>query len=85
MEHGIGKIAAIETRALADREDVDAQIESLENSVVALRVLMERYAERGGHSVSAEALAASTVAKPSGRLAFDLRADEILRDLRRVK
>ena len=77
------KISAIEKNALVSREDVDTQIAGLEKSLADLRLLLERYSGQvpieSAHSPLAPA------SKSTGRLALELRADEIARDLRRIR
>ena len=76
-------ISAMKQKVLVHRQDVDGRIASLEKSVAALRQLIERYDGQG--SVSEPAPSKAGVVKYAGRLALDLRAEEIARDLRRVR
>lgn len=83
LERSRDSISVIEQKVRAHRQDVDARIASLEKSVAALRQLIERYDGQG--SVSAPLSSKAGVVKSAGRLALDLRAEEIARDLRQVR
>ena len=83
LERSRNGISVIEQKVLAHRQDVDARIASLEKSVAALRQLVERYDGHG--SVSESVPSKAGVVKSAGRLALDLRAEEIARDLRQVR
>ena len=83
LERSRNGISVIEQKVLAHRQDVDARIASLEKSVAALRQLVERYDGHG--SVSEPVPSKAGVVKSAGRLALDLRAEEIARDLRQVR
>ena len=79
LEKNNSAISAIEKKSRAARDDTDARIASLEKSTATLRQLIERQA----HQVSASESSASNagMVKSSGRLALDLRTEEIARDL----
>ena len=83
LERSNGNVAAIEQKALVARQDLDARIASLERSVVGLRQLVEQSDRKV--RVAEPSSPDSASAKSSGRLALDLRAEEIARDLRRVR
>ena len=82
LETSSSGIAATEQKALSARQEMDARIASLEKSVVALRQLIERYAHQA--PVSGPQSADAAKMKSSGRLALELRAEEIARDLKRL-
>ncbi len=75
------RAAGIEQQSHAAREDVDARIASLERSVAGLRQLVDQSARKHPISAALSVDAAST--QSSSRLALDLRAEEVARDLRR--
>ena len=79
LEKSNSAVSEIEKKSRDAREDIDARISSLEKSASALRQLIERQA----HQVSASGSPASNagMVKSSGRLALDLRTEEITRDL----
>lgn len=83
IEKSVGELSAMQQEALSDAEATDARIASLERSAGGLLQLIER----GGKQLSAsDALAEKSVASKSAtRLALDLRAEEIARDLRLVQ
>lgn len=83
LEKSVGELSAMQRDALSDREATDARIASLERSAGSLLQLIEH----GGKQTSASAALAekSEASKSAGRLALDLRAEEIARDLRRVQ
>ena len=83
VENGMSKISAIEKNTLVNREDVDTQIAGLEKSVATMRLLLERYSVQA--PIGSARSDAVTANRSAGRLALDLRADEIARDLRRVR
>ena len=83
LERSNGDVAAIEQKALVARQDLDARIASLERSVVGLRQLVEQSDRKV--RVAEPSSPDSMSLKSSGRLALDLRAEEIARDLRRVR
>ena len=76
-------LAAMEQKAFAARQETDARIVSLERSVAGLRQLIEQYDRTAPAAEPSSSDAAST--KSSGRLALDLRAEEIARDLRQAR
>ena len=75
--------SAVEQTALPFREEVDARIASLERSVGGLRQLIEQRDRKV--SVAEPVSPDAAAAKSSGRIALDLRAEEIARDVRRVR
>ena len=83
LEKSSSGLAAIEQKAVAARLEVDARMASLEKSVVALRQLIEQYGRQVADSEPLSSDAGSS--KSSGRLALELRAEEIARDLRQVR
>ena len=83
LERSNSGIAAMEQKALAARQDMDARIASLERSVSGLRQMIEQHDRQ--FSVSDSVSSGGASAKPAGRVALDLRAEEIARDLRRVR
>ena len=82
LEKSSGRASAMEQKSLAARTELDARIASLERSVTGLRQLIEQSARKFPVSERLPSDAAST--QSSSRLALDLRAEEIARDLRRV-
>ena len=83
LERGNGTAAAMEQKALLARQDLEVRISSLERSVVGLRQLVEQSDRKLPVTESSSPDSVST--KPSSRVALDLRAEEIARDLRRVR
>ena len=83
LERGNGTAAAMEQKALLARQDLEVRISSLERSVVGLRQLAEQSDRKLPVTESSSPDSVST--KPSSRVALDLRAEEIARDLRRVR
>ena len=83
LEKSSGRASAMEQKSLAARTELDARIASLERSVTGLRQLIEQSARKFPVSEAVSSDAAST--QSAGRLALDLRAEEIARDLRQVQ
>ena len=83
LERSSSGIAAIEQRALAARQEMDVRITSLERSVSGLRQMIEQQDRQ--FSVSDSVSSGGASAKPAGRVALDLRAEEIARDLRQAR
>ena len=83
LEKSSGLASVMEQESHAARESMDARIASLEKSVAGLRQLIEQSARTFSVSEAHSSDAAST--RSSSRLALDLRAEEIARDLRRVR
>ena len=83
LEKSSGLASVIEEESHAARESMDARIASLERSVADLRQLIEQSTRKFPAADTLSSDAAST--QSSSRLALDLRAEEIARDLRRVR
>ena len=83
VERRSSDIAGIEQRLHVVRQELNAQIRSLERSALGLRQLIELVARQA--SDSEPVLSDAMTSRSSSRLAHDLRAEEILRDLRNAK
>lgn len=83
VERRSGDSAGIEQRLHVVRQELSAQIASLERSVIDLRQLIERVARQAPDSEPV--LSDAMTSKSSSRLAHDLRTEEILRDLKNAK
>ncbi len=83
LEKSSGRASVMEQKSLATGESTDARIASLERSVTSLRQLIEQSARK--FSVSEALSSDAAAAQSSSRLARDLRAEEIARDLRRMQ
>ena len=83
LERSSSGVAAIEQKALAARQEMDARIASLERSVAGLRQLIEQRDRKV--PVSEPSSSDAATAKSAERIALDLRAEEIARDVRWVR
>ena len=83
LEVSSNGISAMEQKTVAYRRDIDARIASLERSIAALRQLIEQY--DGNGLVTEPPSSKVGVLKSAGRLALELRAEEIARDLKQVR
>ena len=83
LEVSSNGISAMEQKTVAYRRDIDARIASLERSIAALRQLIEQY--DGNGLVTEPPSSKVGVLKSAGRLALELRSEEIARDLKQVR
>ena len=83
LEVSSNGISAMEQKTVAYRRDIDARIASLERSIAALRQLIEQY--DGNGLVTEPPSSKVGVLKSAGRLALELRFEEIARDLKQVR
>ena len=82
IEKSRGDASSMKQEALAANQEIDARIASLEKSIVELRQWVEYCADQIADSRQKSARSATS--NSLSRIALDLRAAEIARDLRRV-